>query len=250
MSPNQSRAAKLRMTVSGGVLSAPQDIELDTAGGTLGRAPECTVVLPDTQRAISRVQARIEWRDGAFILVDAGSNPTLLNDQILDGSREAQLHDGDRLRVGPYALDVFIEHELQNMTMMTRPDVSIPSAPLPEKPDWDVKPAAPLIPDDWNAPHEASKDSRADNPFTPDPLAATPLLREPARFGVNANQELIDALGAGDSPLGIGPAKHEVSPFSVSGSSDGVSGAAGTSACTNASAKAPGTGRRNALHRR
>ena len=221
MSPNQSRAAKLRMTVSGGVLSAPQDIELDTAGGTLGRAPECTVVLPDAQRAISRVQARIEWRDGAFILVDAGSNPTLLNDQILDGSREAQLHDGDRLRVGPYALDVFIEHELQNMTMMTRPDVSIPSAPLPEKPDWDVKPAAPLIPDDWNAPHEASKDSRADNPFTPDPLAATPLLREPARFGVNANQELIDALGAGDSPLGIGPAKHEVSPFSVSGSSRG-----------------------------
>ena len=221
---NDPNAAKLKLTLSGGETGAKQVIEFDTAGGTLGRAPECTVVLPDTQRAISRLQARIDWRDGAFILIDAGSNPTLLNDQILDGSREAQLHEGDRLRIGPYTLDVSIEHDLQDMTMMTRPDMaapSAPSAPLPEKPDWDVKPAAALIPDDWNAPHEASKESRADTPFTPDPLAATPLLREPARFGVNANQELIDALGAGDSPLGIGPARHAVSPFSVSGSSKG-----------------------------
>ena len=221
---NDRNAAKLKMTLSGGETTAKQVIEFDTAGGTLGRAPDCTVVLPDTQRAISRVQARIDWRDGAFVLIDAGSNPTLLNDQILDGSRDARLREGDRLRIGPYSLDVSIEHDLQNMTMMTRPavvDVAAPSASLQEKPDWDVKPVAALIPDDWNAPHEASKESRTDTPFAPDPLAATPLLREPARFGVNANQELIDALGAGDSPLGIGPARHEVSPFAVSGSSKG-----------------------------
>jgi type VI secretion system protein len=221
---NDPNAAKLTLKISGGETAAQQVVEFDTAGGTLGRAPDCTVVLPDTQRAISRIQARIEWRDGAFILLDAGSNPTLINDQILDGSRESQLHDGDRLRIGPYSLEVQIEHDLQDMTMMTRPavaDMATPFAPLQEKPDWDVKPAAALIPDDWNAPHEASKESRADTPFTPDPLAATPLLREPARFGVNANQELIDALGAGDSPLGIGPARHEVSPFALSGSSKG-----------------------------
>jgi type VI secretion system FHA domain protein len=221
MSLIDPNAAKLRLTLSGGDMSAPRNIAFDTAGGTLGRAPECTVVLPDTQRAISRVQARIEWRDGAFVVIDAGSNPTLLNDQILDGSREAQLHDRDRLRIGPYSLDVCIEQDLQNMTMMTRPDMPAPSAPSPEKPDWDVKPVAPLIPDDWNAPHEASKESHAAAPFTPDPLAAAPLLREPARFGVNANQELIDALGMPDSSLGLGPARPEVSPFAVSGSSKG-----------------------------
>src|ERR1700712_2336719 len=99
---NDPNAAKLSLKMSGGETAAQQVIEFDTAGGTLGRAPDCTVVLPDTQRAISRIQARIEWRDGAFILIDAGSNPTLLNDQILDGSREAQLRDGDRLRMRPY----------------------------------------------------------------------------------------------------------------------------------------------------
>jgi len=221
MSLNDANTARLGLTLSGGDMSTPRNIELDATGGTLGRAPECTVVLPDTQRAISRVQARIEWRDGSFVLIDAGSNPTVLNDQILDGSREAQLHDKDRLRIGPYSLDVSIEQDMQNMTMMTRPDVPAPSAPSPEKPDWDVKPVAPLIPDDWNAPHEVLKESRADTPFMPDPLAATPLLREPARFGVNANQELIDALGASESPLGLGPARPEVSPFAVSGSSKG-----------------------------
>jgi type VI secretion system FHA domain protein len=222
MSLNDPNAAKLKLTMSGGDMSASRTVAFDTAGGTLGRAPECTVVLPDTQRAISRVQARIEWRDGAFVLIDAGSNPTLLNDQILDGSREAQLHDRDRLRIGPYSLDVYIEQDMQDMTMMTRPDVPAPFAASPEKPDWDVKPVVPLIPDDWNAPHEALKESYANTPFTPDPLAATPLLREPARFGVNANQELIDALGAPDSPLGFGPARPDVSPFAVSASSKGL----------------------------
>ncbi|SAL53272.1 FHA domain-containing protein [Caballeronia sordidicola] len=227
MSSNDPNATKLRMTLSGGETTAARNIEFDTAGGTLGRAPECTVVLHDTQRAISRVQARIEWRDGAFVLIDTGSNPTLLNDQILDGSRQAQLHEGDRLRIGPYSLDVFIEQDPQdlqdpqNLTMMTRPQVPATPAPMPEKPDWDVKPVAPLIPDDWNAPHEASKESHANTPFTPDPLASTPLLREPARFGVDANQELIDALGAPGGALGIGPAKRHVSPFAVSGSSKG-----------------------------
>ena len=221
MSLNDPNAVKLSMTLSGGETSTLQIFEFDTAGGTLGRAPECTVVLHDTQRAISRVQARIEWRDGAFILIDAGSNPTLLNERILDGSREAQLHEGDRLRIGPYSLDVSIEQDSRDVTMMTRPDVPAPSASLQERPDWDVQAAAPLIPDDWNAPHEVSQEIRADIPFKPDPLAASPLLREAARFGANANQELIDALGASDSPLGIGSAKNEVSPFVVSQSSKG-----------------------------
>src|ERR1700712_1025718 len=148
MSLNDPNAVKLSMTLSGGETTAPRIIEFHTAGGTLGRAIECTVVLRDTQRAISRVQARIEWRDGAFILIDAGSNPTLLNERILDGSREAQLHEGDRLRIGPYSLDVSIELDLRNVTMMTRPDVPAPSASLQERPDWHVQAAAPLIPDD------------------------------------------------------------------------------------------------------
>jgi type VI secretion system protein len=228
MSLNHSTAAKLRMTVHGGDGAAPRSVEFDEAGGTLGRAPDCTLVLPDTQRAISRMQARIEWRDNMYFLIDAGSNPTLVNDRVLDGSRETQLHVGDRLRIGSYVLDVSIQEADRpenplHETTMTRvtPEIPRPSAPLSDKPDWDVKPAAPLIPDDWNAPRETSPDSRADPPFFPDPLAATPLLREPARFGVDANQELIDALGAGDGLLGIGPQRRDVTPFSDSRSSQG-----------------------------
>ena len=81
-------------------------IEIDDESATIGRAPDCTMVLTDGQRGISRIQARIEWRENAYVLVDAGSNPTLLNDRVLDGTHEAPLQEGDRLRIGAYTLVV------------------------------------------------------------------------------------------------------------------------------------------------
>lgn len=209
MSPNHS--ASLTLTVHGGdVSAAPRSVRLDHEGGTIGRAPECTIVLADPQRNVSRLHARIDWRDAGFLLIDCGSNPTVLNERELDGSREAVLHDGDRLRIGAYVLAVSIDAAGEPRaetafdvpgTLMTRVVPVAPSASSPalwpEQAHWDAKRTAPLIPDDWDSPKDApvgSGSAQSGAPFFPDPLAAAPLLREPARPVGNANQALLDAL--------------------------------------------------------
>jgi type VI secretion system protein len=202
----------LTLTVQGGGDAAPRTIEIEDAA-TLGRAPDCTLVLDDAKRGVSRVQARIERRDDAYVLFDEGSNPTLLNDEPLDGSRETMLADRDRIRIGVYTLVVGLEAPAAvDHTLMTQPAPQVrPNAPsLPETPEFEALPPAPLIPDDWNATHHARPDAKQEEPldarFTPDPLAGAPLLREPGHLGGEGNQALMDALGAGD-PLRDGGAR-------------------------------------------
>ncbi len=68
---------------------------------TLGRMPECDIVVPDA--GASRQHARIGQRDGAFVLSDLGStNGTLVNDEVV-GERE--LDDGDRNMIGETVLE-------------------------------------------------------------------------------------------------------------------------------------------------
>ncbi|MEK6348114.1 MAG: FHA domain-containing protein, partial [Burkholderia sp.] len=84
-------------------------IVVEGAGATLGRGTDCSVVLADTRRAISRLQARIDWRDGHYLLTDSGSNPTLVNGRIPGVSREVVLHDGDTLTIDVYRIVIEIE---------------------------------------------------------------------------------------------------------------------------------------------
>jgi type VI secretion system protein len=177
---------------------------------------------------ISRVQARIEWRGGDCVLVDLGSNPTLVNGRALEGSREAVLRTGDTLRIGAYSVAVVIEP-----AGGTAPSEDAPYEMLggawtepPQAAPWhgtqeDAPLIPPLIPPDWDAGWNADRnadpksDARAepkaassgkgpdapDSPFLDDPLSATPLLRaQPAR-GVDANQDLLAALGSELQPL-------------------------------------------------
>src|SRR5258708_40239256 len=87
----------LTLTVQSGEGASPGAIEIEGESATIGRAPDCTIVLSDGQRGISRIQARIERRENAYVLLDAGSNPTLLNDRALDGTHQAPLKEGDCL---------------------------------------------------------------------------------------------------------------------------------------------------------
>ncbi|BAO90454.1 type VI secretion system-associated FHA domain protein TagH [Caballeronia cordobensis] len=197
----------LTLTVRGGEgdeRAAPHTMAIDEAA-TIGRAPECTLVLGDAQRGISRIQARIERRGDTYVLVDAGSNPTLLNDEALGAEREAVLSNDDRIGIGAYTLVVSVETVFAvDQTLMTQPapPAPVPSAGLPATPEFEAPPPAPLIPDDWNAPHDRTASHAGpgddDAPFTPDPLAATPLLREPGNFGGDASQALMDALSGAD----------------------------------------------------
>ncbi|MCP3725612.1 type VI secretion system-associated FHA domain protein TagH [Paraburkholderia sp. CNPSo 3272] len=224
---------RLTLTVEGGEAgehAAPRTIEIDDRA-TIGRAPESTVVLGDVQRGISRLQASVERRGDTYVLVDAGSNPTLLNGEALNGAHEAVLSHGDQIRIGAYTLAVSIEKDEESrgpfdQTLMTQPTppAQARAASLPGTPEFEAPPGAPLIPDDWDAPRicAAPRPQRDDAPFTPDPLAAMPLLREPGHFGGEANQALLDVLGSAD-PLRDAPARVARAPAAPSRSFEHVS---------------------------
>lgn len=68
---------------------------------TIGRLPECDVVVDDP--GASRQHARIRRTDGGFVLVDLGStNGTLVNDGPI---QEHVLEDRDRITIGETVLE-------------------------------------------------------------------------------------------------------------------------------------------------
>ena len=79
------------------------------AGGAIGRATDNALVLDDASKYISRVHARVSWRDSQFYLEDVGSNPSVVNDRPLGKGKEVALANGDRVTIGDYQLQAVIE---------------------------------------------------------------------------------------------------------------------------------------------
>ena len=76
-------------------------VSLKGAVVTIGRHPDCDVVLKD--KAASRRHAQIKGKDGHFTLTDLGStNGTRLNGQTI---QSRVLEDGDRITIGATTLD-------------------------------------------------------------------------------------------------------------------------------------------------
>ncbi|MGB3052205.1 MAG: ATPase, T2SS/T4P/T4SS family [Polyangiales bacterium] len=75
----------------------------NTSSLTVGRDPNCHVVLPSP--AVSRVHVRVEHRRGGARVVDQSSNGTILAGERLYAS-ETLLVPGGELRVGPYVLQI------------------------------------------------------------------------------------------------------------------------------------------------
>lgn len=90
-------------------LPAPLFKRFDQLGGALGRAVGNELVLDDPGKYISRVHARVDYRDGGWFLTDVGSNPSLVNDRPVGQGRQVQLNDGDRLVIGDYLLVASVE---------------------------------------------------------------------------------------------------------------------------------------------
>jgi FHA domain-containing protein/type VI secretion system protein len=78
-------------------------------GGMLGRAPGNQLVLDDPSKYISRSHASVTLRDGRYVLTDAGSNPSIVNDRPLGPGAEIALGDGDRIVIGDYVLQATLE---------------------------------------------------------------------------------------------------------------------------------------------
>ncbi len=92
----------MRGEVVGGGLAA----EFDDSGGSIGRSNTNLLVLDDPDRTVSRVHAQVLCRNGAFFIIDRGSNPLSHNGLSLGLGNEAPLANGDRLQIGSFELTV------------------------------------------------------------------------------------------------------------------------------------------------
>ena len=83
------------------VLAGGRSLPLTQPEVSIGRLPECDVVVDDP--GASRQHARIRRTDGGFVLVDLGStNGTLVNDGPI---QEHVLENGDRITIGETLLE-------------------------------------------------------------------------------------------------------------------------------------------------
>ena len=82
-------------------------LEFSGSGGSIGRGLDNDWILPDPERFISGHHATIEYRDGAYYLIDNSTNGTSLNGgPDLGTGNSAQLNDGDSIRIGDYEISV------------------------------------------------------------------------------------------------------------------------------------------------
>jgi type VI secretion system FHA domain protein len=141
-------------------------VHFDELGGSIGRAENNQLVLPDPERMVSRVAAQVVYRNGAFAIIDRGSNPIMLNGQALSSGREAPLASGDRVRICGYELSVELGagganaavdpfSRLLGPAMETPSPRSRPVDPLAQpgrgaRPPAPAAPAAGGIPVDWD----------------------------------------------------------------------------------------------------
>ena len=78
----------------------------DELGGSIGRAEGNQLVLPDPERSISRLHAKVLFRSGQYTIVDNGSNPIAVNGNEVPSGREQPLQAGDQVQIGGYLLKV------------------------------------------------------------------------------------------------------------------------------------------------
>src|SRR5262245_21256317 len=76
----------------------------------IGRLDTCEVVLPD--KTVSRIHARVTYRDSKYVLVNVSSTNVLtLNGRRLSPQKDDVLADGDTIQIGPFTIRASIENE-------------------------------------------------------------------------------------------------------------------------------------------
>nr|WP_314539450.1 type VI secretion system-associated FHA domain protein TagH [uncultured Massilia sp.] len=139
-------------------LPAALQARFGIAGGILGRAPGNDLVLDDPSKFISRVHARVAWRDGGYRLADEGVNPSIVDGRPLGAGHDAPLADGSRIVIGDYTLLATLEALPESdATALQPPAVSTPAALPPFEPPPAPVPA-PLPPFEPPAPPVPGRD--------------------------------------------------------------------------------------------
>ena len=144
---------------------------LAAPGGTIGRSPDNTLVLPDEQRQISRLQATVRYDDdGVAVLRNMSAVlPISVNGRPLAHDQESRVADGDRVTIGSYVL------EASSAQHAARPLSPVPAPPSPPPPQ----------------PHPAQP---APPPYMPPPAMAAP----PMQTATGPIDALLPSSGASD----------------------------------------------------
>ena len=111
----------------GGVPATPREAVFGEAGGDIGRAVDCTLVLPDRKNSISRKHLQVAWREGRHFLSLISFNLMVELDGVpLAPGGEYELKPGAQIRVGPFVLSVS-DHDAAGLPAPRRP-LSAPAA--------------------------------------------------------------------------------------------------------------------------
>jgi len=111
-------------------LSNPLVGRFDGRGGEIGRSDNATFTLPDPQRLISRVHARISHADQKYWLQNVSTSGQILhNGRPLSSGMLVNLSDGDDVRIGGYRLAVAFEQDQTSKTILRgRTTAPVPQA--------------------------------------------------------------------------------------------------------------------------
>lgn len=113
-------------------------------GGTIGRGTDNNLVLPDDDRAISRLQAIVHVAaDGECKIINRGNvTRVVLNEIPLERGRQVELQDGDILAIDDYRIEV--SDLLQDSQPISRMAAS-GQPPVTAKPSTPAPSAAPTV---------------------------------------------------------------------------------------------------------
>ena len=207
-------------------LSNPLVGRFDDRGGEIGRSDNATFTLPDPERLISRVHARISHPGDAYWVENvSAAGPILHNGRPLSSGMRVSLKAGDELRIGGYRMTVDFESDETSATILRGRTAG-------QTPARGTPPAAPKanVPPPARTPEPAARaaepPARAPEdvaPRTPEPAAARvsepPAARTPepaARMPEAAPARTLEPAAAGAaSPGGERAAPGAQAPAAV-----------------------------------
>ncbi|MDG2708535.1 FHA domain-containing protein, partial [Vibrio parahaemolyticus] len=79
-------------------------------GGSVGRAPSCTLSLTDHNRFISGTHCLISVYGDTFYISDVSTNGTMVNGNKILKNQPISIVDGDVVSLGQYEIGVALEH--------------------------------------------------------------------------------------------------------------------------------------------
>ncbi len=85
-------------------------IEMPEGGGSVGRAPSCTLALTDHNRFISGTHCLVSVYGDTFYISDVSTNGTMVNGNKILKNQPVSIVDGDVISLGQYEIGVSLEH--------------------------------------------------------------------------------------------------------------------------------------------